>query len=180
MPPTPRDIIDFWLDAGPDRWFAVDPDFDALTKARFLSIHEAAARGDLPRWDETAEGSLALILLTDQFPRNMFRDTARAFATDAYALRVAERAVARAFDAAYGPPLKSFFYLPFLHAEDLGHQKRCEALCAAADDAEGLKYAIIHREIIERFGRFPHRNPILGRAMTEAEQAFLDEGGFAG
>lgn len=180
MTPTPRDIIDFWLEAGPDRWFSVDPEFDALVTARFLVPHEAAARGDLPGWDASADGALALILLTDQFPRNMFRATPRAFATDALALRIAERAIARAFDQAYRPPLKRFFYLPFMHAEDIAHQKRCEALCAAAGDAEGVQYAIVHREIIERFGRFPHRNPILGRPMSAEEQAFLDAGGFSG
>ena len=125
-------------------------------------------------------GALALILLTDQFPRNMFRATPRAFATDALAMRIAERAIARAFDHAYHPPLRRFFYLPFMHAEDIAAQKRCEALCAAAGDEEGVKYAVVHREIIEQFGRFPHRNPILGREMTEEEQRFLDGGGFSG
>ncbi|MFO1167282.1 MAG: DUF924 family protein [Rhodoblastus sp.] len=180
MIPTPDAVVAFWLEAGPDRWFKVDPDFDALIRARFLALHEDAARGDLPGWDATAEGALALIILTDQFPRNMFRATPRAFATDALALRIAERAIARGFDGSYGPPLKRFFYLPFMHAEDVGHQKRCEALCAAANDEEGVKYAVIHREIIERFGRFPHRNPILGRDMSPEEQAFLDAGGFSG
>lgn len=180
MIPAPHDIVSFWTDAGPDRWFTADPDFDALTRVRFLDAHEVAARGDLPDWDASPEGALALILLTDQFPRNMFRATPRAFATDALAVRVAEKAVARAFDRAYRPPLRRFFYLPFMHAENVVLQKRCEALCATSGDAEGLQYAIVHREIIERFGRFPHRNPILGRAMTGEEQAFLDDGGFSG
>ena len=180
MPASPRDIIDFWLDAGPDRWFSVDPEFDALVRARFLDAHEISAGGGLPDWNAAAEGALALILLTDQFPRNMFRATPRAFATDALAMRIAERAIARAFDHAYHPPLRRFFYLPFMHAEDIAAQKRCEALCAAAGDEEGVKYAVVHREIIEKFGRFPHRNPILGREMTEEEQRFLDEGGFSG
>lgn len=180
MIPAPRAIIDFWLEAGPERWFEADPDFDALTRARFLVIHEVAARGDLPEWHATAEGTLALILLTDQFPRNMFRATPRAFATDALALRIAEKAIARAFDRAFQPPLRRFFYLPFMHAEDVALQRRCEALCAAAGDADGVTFAVVHREIIEKFGRFPHRNPILGRAMTEEEKAFLDAGGFSG
>ncbi len=180
MTSTPRDIVSFWIDAGPDRWFAADPDFDALTRARFLDAHEDAARGDLPGWDASPEGALALILLTDQFPRNMFRATPRAFATDALAVRAAEKAIARAFDRAYRPPLRRFFYLPFMHAENVVLQKRCEALCAVSGDAEGLQYAMAHREIIERFGRFPHRNPILGRLMTGEEQAFLDGGGFSG
>jgi len=180
MIPTPGDIVAFWLEAGPDRWFTADPDFDALTRTRFLDAHEDAARNNLPGWDASPEGALALILLTDQFPRNMFRATPRAFATDALAVRIAERAVARAFDRAYRPPLRRFFYLPFMHAESVVLQKRCEALCAASQDAEGLQFATVHREIIEKFGRFPHRNPILGRAMTGEEQAFLDEGGFSG
>ncbi|HMN71761.1 MAG TPA: DUF924 family protein [Rhodoblastus sp.] len=180
MTSSPRDIIDFWLAAGPERWFSADPDFDALTRARFLALHETAARGDLPDWSATPEGTLALILLTDQFPRNMFRNTPRAFATDALAVRLAERSVARAFDRAYAPPLRRFFYLPFMHAEDIVLQKRCEALCAAAGDEEGVAFAVVHREIIAKFGRFPHRNPILGRAMTEEERAFLDAGGFSG
>jgi len=177
---TPDAIIDFWLDAGPERWFEVDPDFDALVRVRFLEAHTAAARGELPDWDAAPEGALALILLTDQFPRNMFRATPRAFATDALAVRIAERAVARTFDHAYASPMRRFFYLPFMHAEDLALQKRCEALCAAAGDDDGVKFAVVHREIIEKFGRFPHRNPILGRQMTEAEQRFLDAGGFSG
>ena len=174
------ETIAFWTGAGPDRWFAVDPDFDALVRARFLPLHETAARGDLAGWEASHEGALALLLLLDQFPRNMFRGAPRAFATDSRALAVAERAIARNFDRAYATPVRRFFYLPFMHAENLAWQKRCEALCIAAGDEEGARFATIHREIIEKFGRFPHRNPILGRAMTAEEQAFLDAGGFAG
>ena len=175
----PRDIVSFWIDAGPHRWFAADPDFDALTRARFLDAHEDAARGDLPGWDASPEGALALILLTDQFPRNMFRATPRAFATDALAVRAAEKAIARAFDRAYQPPLRRFFYLPFMHSERLADQERSVALYRALD-GDGLRYAEIHRDAIARFGRFPHRNPVLGRAMTAEERKYLDEGGFAG
>lgn len=175
-----RAIVDFWIAAGPQRWFSADPDFDAGVTARFLPLHEAGARGDLPDWETTPTNALALVLLLDQFPRNMFRATPRAFATDAQALRVAEGAIARAFDRAFQPPVRRFFYLPFMHAEDVALQRRCEALCGAAGDEEGVKYAVLHREIIERFGRFPHRNPILGRAMRPEEQAFLDAGGFSG
>jgi uncharacterized protein (DUF924 family) len=174
------ETIAFWTDAGPDRWFAADPDFDALVRARFLPLHETAARGDLAGWETSCEGALALLLLLDQFPRNMFRGAPRAFATDSRALAVAERAIAREFDRAYALPLRRFFYLPFMHAENLARQKRCEALCIAAGDEEGASFATVHREIIEKFGRFPHRNPILGRATTDEEQAFLDAGGFAG
>ena len=175
----PSQVIDFWTEAGPERWFAKSAEFDAAITQRFFGLHEAAARGDFD-WAGAPAGALALILLLDQFPRNMFRDSPRAFATDAKAVALAESAIARGFDAKYAPPLRRFFYLPFMHAEDLGRQRRCEALCAAAGDDDGVKFAVLHREIIERFGRFPHRNPILGRATTAEEQAFLDAGGFSG
>ena len=123
---------------------------------------------------------LALLLVLDQFPRNMFRDSPRAFATDAQALAIAERAIGRGFDEAYQPPEKRFFYMPFMHSEELAHQERCIALCTAAADPEGVRYAEIHRDIIRDFGRFPHRNPVLERETTPAEKSFLTGGGFAG
>ena len=110
----------------------------------------------------------------------MFRGSPRAFATDAQAVGITERAIARGFDETYQPPEKRFFYMPFMHSEGLADQERCVELCAAADDADGVKYAEIHRDIIRDFGRFPHRNPVLGRKTTAQEQAFLDEGGFSG
>lgn len=179
MSVTAETIIAFWLEAGPERWYTADPDFDALIRERFLEFHEQAARGDLA-WSDTGAGTLALLLLLDQFPRNMFRGTPRAYATDARALDVASHAVALGFDRSYGPPLRGLFYLPFMHSEELAHQQRGEALHRAAEDADGLKWASHHREIIERFGRFPHRNVILGRPTTAEEQAFLDAGGFRG
>lgn len=179
MTVTAHSIITFWMQAGRERWYAADPDFDALIRERFRASYEAAARGDLP-WGDSAAEALAMLLLLDQFPRNMFRGTPRAFATDARALAIANRAIARGFDRAFGPPLRGFFYLPFMHSEILVHQRRCEALYAASRDPDGLKWAVLHREIIERFGRFPHRNPILGRSMTPEEQAFLDADGFKG
>ncbi|MCO5091948.1 DUF924 family protein [Bosea sp. (in: a-proteobacteria)] len=178
--PSAAAIVSFWREAGPEKWFAKDETFDAAIVARFLPAHEAAAAGRLADWEETPEGAYALLILLDQFPRNMFRLSARAFATDAQALAVAGRAIARGFDAVYPSPEKRFFYMPFMHSEDLGDQERCIALCAAADDAEGVKYAEIHRDIIRDFGRFPHRNPVLGLKTTPQEQAFLDAGGFAG
>ncbi|HSM20057.1 MAG TPA: DUF924 family protein [Hyphomicrobiales bacterium] len=176
----PAEIYDFWLSAGPDKWFKKDPGFDREIKDRFGAIHEAAARGERDHWQEDAMGAMALVILLDQFPRNMFRDTPRAFATDAKALAVADQAVARGFDKALELPQRRFLYMPFMHAEDSAMQQRCIALCEASDDKEGLKYARIHAEIIERFGRFPHRNRVLGRETTPEEQRFLDEGGFAG
>jgi uncharacterized protein (DUF924 family) len=140
----------------------------------------ATARGELAAFEDTAEGALALLILLDQFPRNMFRDSARAFATDALARAVADRAIARGFDQVTDATLRPFFYLPFMHSEVLADQDRCIALYAALGDQEHLRYAIGHRDIIATFGRFPHRNPTLGRDTTPAERKFLDAGGFAG
>jgi uncharacterized protein (DUF924 family) len=173
-------VLEFWIEAGPDKWFKKDADFDREIAERFGALHEVAAGGTCDPWQETAKGAMSLVILLDQFPRNMYRDTPRAFATDAKALAVADRAVERGFDEAFEPPLRRFLYMPFMHAEDLKMQQRCIDLCAAAGDEDGVKYARIHAEIIKRFGRFPHRNKILGRNTLPEEQRFLDEGGFAG
>jgi uncharacterized protein (DUF924 family) len=176
----PDDVLAFWRAAGEDKWFTKDDAFDAEIRARFLPTYEAAAAGKLGAWEETAEGALALAIVLDQFPRNMFRNSARAFAADPLARAVAERAIARGFDQGYPPAERSFFYLPFEHSEHPDDQARCVALIRACGDADLLKWAELHAEIIRKFGRFPHRNALLGRATTPAEQAFLDEGGFAG
>lgn len=178
--PSPANVVAFWREAGPEKWFAKDEAFDDAITRRFLAAHEAAAAGQLNAWEATPEGAYGLLVLLDQFPRNMFRGSARAFATDAAAVAVAERAIARGFDGAYEAAEKRFFYMPFMHSEELAHQERCIALCAAAADPEGVKYAEIHRDIIRDFGRFPHRNPVLGRDTTPLEKTFLDEGGFSG
>lgn len=184
--PSPAEIVAFWLAAGYERWFNVDPAFDAEVRARLLKAHEDAVRRGagatpLPDYEETPEGALALVLLLDQVPRNVFRDTPRAFATDRAALRVAERALAHGLDQQVeNQQLRSFLYLPFMHAEDLAHQERCVYLYERLGDAENLKYAHLHRDIIARFGRFPHRNPILGREMKPEEQDYLSDGGFSG
>jgi uncharacterized protein (DUF924 family) len=177
---TPAEVVAFWREAGPDRWFTPDGDFDRLITSRFLALHEAAARGERAAFEDTAEGALALLILLDQFPRNMFRGTARAFATDALARAVADRAIARGFDAATDATLRPLFYLPFMHSETLADQDRCVALNAALGDQGQLRYAREHRDIIATFGRFPHRNRTLGRDTTAAERKFLDDGGFAG
>jgi len=176
----PAEIVSFWREAGPDRWYDVDDAFDQTVRSRFLAIHEAAARGELAAWEDTGEDSLALVILLDQFPRNMFRNSARAFATDPSAREVAGRAIARGFDRTTDQTMRSFFYLPFMHSEALADQDRCLKLYQACGDAEGVKYAVIHRDIIARFGRFPHRNRVLGRNTSPAERKFLDGGGFAG
>lgn len=176
----PDDIVSFWMDAGPDKWFRRDDSFDRDIRARFLSSHEAAAARQLMHWGETAQGALALLLLLDQFPRNMFRDSARAFATDPLAREIADAAIGKGFDRAVAPEQRGFFYLPFMHSEELADQERCIELYRAAADQSGLKWADLHADIVRRFGRFPHRNPALGRKTTPEEQAFLDGGGFKG
>ena len=178
--PSPADIVRFWQEAGPKRWFEKNTDFDAEIHRRFFAAHEAAAGGTLRDWEASAQGTLALLLLTDQFPRNMFRGQARAFATDELARAVAAGALLKGFDAQVPPDLRTFFYLPFEHSENLADQERAIALYRAAGDQDGLKWAELHADIIRRFGRFPHRNPCLGRETTAEEQAFLDQGGFAG
>lgn len=177
---TPADVISFWLAAGPDKWFKKDAAFDDEIRTRFLATHEAAAAGQFGEWEDTAEGALALVILLDQFPRNLFRGDARAFATDRMARAMVGRAIARGFDKAVAASLRAFFYLPYEHSENLADQERGVALYRAAGDAEGLKWAEIHADIIRRFGRFPHRNPVLGRETTAEERAFLESGGFAG
>jgi uncharacterized protein (DUF924 family) len=178
--PAPADVVAFWRDAGPDRWFNKDTTFDDEIRERFLAAHQAAAAGELTTWEGNAEGALALLILLDQFPRNMFRDIARAFATDPLARAIAAGALVRGFDAQVPPDMRTFFYLPFEHSEDMADQQRALALYKAAGDADNLKWAELHADIIRRFGRFPHRNAVLGRATTPDEQAFLDGGGFAG
>ncbi|TCR61708.1 DUF924 family protein [Bosea sp. BK604] len=177
---TIADILSFWREAGPEKWFEKDETFDAEIRARFLATYNAAAAGQLSDWEATPDGSYALLILLDQFPRNMFRGSAQAFAADPLALAIADRAVARGFDEGYANPERRFFYLPFEHAEDLAHQERCVALTHASGDEDSTKWAIVHRDIIRDFGRFPHRNAVLGRDSTEAEHAFLEKGGFNG
>jgi uncharacterized protein (DUF924 family) len=178
--PTASDVVAFWREAGPKRWFEKDFIFDQEIRERFLAAHELAAEGGLGAWEKTAEGALALLILLDQFPRNMFRNDARAFATDPMARAIAAGALVRGFDAQVPAELRGFFYLPFEHSEDLADQERGIAFYQAAGDSDGLKWAEIHADIIRRFGRFPHRNAVLGRATTPEEQAFLDGGGFSG
>ncbi|MBN8910757.1 MAG: DUF924 family protein [Rhizobiales bacterium] len=176
---TAAEVVAFWRDAGPDRWFAKDDAFDQRFRTQCQALYESAARGDLDSWAATSEGALALVLLLDQFPRNCFRGTARMFATDALARRLASAAIAAGHDTAVEPDLRVFFYLPFEHSEDLADQERSVALSQPLSE-EYRKYAELHRDIIRRFGRFPHRNAILGRTSTPEEQQFLDDGGFAG
>jgi uncharacterized protein (DUF924 family) len=171
-------VLSFWREAGPGRWYDADPEFDALIRARFLATHKAAAAGKLAAGERTPEGALALLIALDQFPRNMFRGAARAFAADPLALAAAKRAIERGFDRAFPMPERNFFHLPFEHSENLADQERNLALCQAAGDADAIKWAKLHHDVIRRFGRFPHRNEVLGRASTPEEIAFLEAGGF--
>ena len=177
---TPDAVVAFWRDAGPDKWFKKDDAFDAEVRRRFLPSYQAAAAGRLSQWEETPEGALALTVLLDQFPRNMFRGSPRVYTADDTARAVAERAIGRGFDKQVARELRRFFYLPFMHSENPADQDKCVALARDYGDEQLLKYAEQHADIIRRFGRFPHRNAILGRATTSDEQAFLDGGGFAG
>ena len=174
-----RAVVDFWRAAGPGLWFAKDTEFDRRFRERFLWLYLAATRGELADWSSTPEGALALVILLDQFPRNAFRNTPRMYATDAKARQIADAALNAGHDQAVEPGLRLFFYLPFGHSESLADQERSVALNEALGEPN-LSHAKRHRDIVRRFGRFPHRNPILGRAMTEEEQRYLDEGGYAG
>lgn len=178
-PRSAAEVVDFWRAAGPARWFARDEAFDREC-ARLLPLHFAAARRELDGWLGDAQGALALLLLLDQIPRNGFRGSAHAFATDGLALAFARRAVDAGFDMAIEPALRVFVYLPFEHSEVLADQQRSVELHARLEGADADRWARIHLDVIERFGRFPHRNAVLGRETTPAEQAFLDGGGFAG
>jgi len=178
MPAAPEAVLSFWREAGPKCWFAQDSAFDAQVRERFLATHAAAAAGQLAAWEDSAEGALALLIALDQFPRNMFRGTARAFSTDPLALAAARRAIERGFDLKIPMPERNFFYLPFEHSENLADQDRCVALSEATGDAETVKWAKVHHDVICRFGRFPHRNSALGRVSTPEEIVFLEDGGF--
>ncbi|MES2185385.1 MAG: DUF924 family protein [Pseudomonadota bacterium] len=175
-----RAVVEFWRAAGPKRWFRKNAAFDRDFHDRFMEQHQAAAQGE---YDAAAaaspESALAVLLLLDQFPRNTFRGSARAFATDGQALDLAARAVARGDDRQVEPALQAFFYLPFMHSEALANQQRSVELNRRLGGGS-LRAAEVHQDIIERFGRFPHRNTVLGRPTTAAEQAFLDAGGFKG
>jgi uncharacterized protein (DUF924 family) len=177
---APARVLAFWREAGRERWYKRDAAFDPEVRARFLDLWQAAVAGELSSWEASDEGALALTIVLDQFPRNMFRDDPKTYASDAQAREVARRAIARGADGRVDPVLREFFYLPFMHSEHLADQLHCVALFQEIDGSDNLKYAEEHADIIRRFGRFPHRNRILGRTTTPEEQAFLDAGGFAG
>ena len=171
------ELVEFWRDAGMGKWFRGGDDFDAECRARWLDAHFAAARREFDDWMDDAEGALALVLLLDQIPRNVFRDSGHAFATDPLALHCASRAIDAGHDAKIDAGLRFFFYLPFEHSEAIADQDRAVDLFTALGNADLLGYANAHRDVIVRFGRFPHRNAALGRSNSPEEQAWLDAGG---
>lgn len=172
-------VVAFWKEAGPRLWFAKDPAFDQRFRERFAAHYQAAASGALDGWLDTPEGALALCVLLDQYPRNSFRGSPRMYATDEKARRIADAALRAGHDLRVEPALSLFLYLPFGHSENLADQERSVALSQRLGQPS-IQHAEGHRDIIRRFGRFPHRNPILGRAMKPEEQRYLDQGGFKG
>ena len=170
-------LLDFWLSAGPRRWFERSDAFDAECAA-WRATWERARNGACDHWGTTAAGSLALIILLDQIPRNILRGDRTQFATDPMALAQADRAVAAGHDRAYPMPLKNFFYLPYQHAEDRAAQERGLDLYRAAGERDAYYWALVHADAIRRFGRFPHRNGLLDRETTAVERAYLESGGF--
>jgi uncharacterized protein (DUF924 family) len=188
LPDRAKALLDFWFgpEGEPAReqhreiWFRATEEFDAALRREFLADYEAAAAGRLRSWEASAEGALALVLLLDQLPRNIFRETPRAYATDAAACATADRALERGFDQIVPPAWRLFFYMPFHHSENITDQRRSVALSNALprnpDRGGSLRrYGCPYIEVIERFGRFPHRNEILGRESTPAEIAFMAE-----
>ena len=177
----PIEILDFWLgEIGPEGWYAGGDEIDASIRERFAEIWQAAFDGGLEHWVEGTVGSLAYLILCDQFSRNMHRDTAKAFATDPQALAAAKKAVAEGWDLDAPEPERQFFYMPFEHAEDIADQDRAVELLSErmASDPEMALHAEAHREIITRFGRFPNRNAAMGRENTAEEAEFLAAGGY--
>ncbi len=177
------EIIDFWVhETGPEGWYNGPPELDTTIRDRFMVDWQKALEGGFTDWIETATGSLAYLILTDQFPRNMFRDDPRAYATDALALKAAKGAIERDFDLQVGRAAQEFFYLPLEHSEDLDDQILLETYMATrmTDNAGSLLHARVHQEIIRQYGRFPYRNKPLGRVSSDAEIIFLTQGGYQG
>ena len=179
LDPRAAEVVTFWREAGEEAWFRKDAEFDASFHDRFRDLHFAAARRELDGWIDHPEGALALMILLDQFPRNCFRGTGHMFATDPLARYFARKALAAGHVEAVEMPLRFFFLLPFEHSENLADQ-HFSVEQTALHAEEYVKYALEHRDIIQRFGHFPHRNRVLGRETTPDEQAFLDAGGFSG
>jgi uncharacterized protein (DUF924 family) len=173
------DVLDFWWQAGVENWFAGGSAFDERCRDLFLPATGMAATGGLDDWAQSADGALALLLLLDQMPRNIHRGTPDAFKADGRAVAIAQDALDRGFDRAFPKDARGFFYLPFEHSENMAHQERSVDLFRVLGDQDNYHYALIHMDVIRRFGRFPHRNAILGRTSTPEEVAYLQSGGFS-
>lgn len=175
MPPTPADILDFWYAAEMrTKWFASTPPLDASIKAQYEPTWEAAMRGELNDWRNSAEGCLALVIILDQLPLNMFRGTAKSFSSEAKSREIAQHAIDQGYDQQIDLTRLAFLYMPFMHSESLADQDFSVALFEAAGLENNVRFAKHHREIVRRFGRFPHRNAILERASTPQELDYLN------
>ena len=177
---TPREVLDFWIEAGPGKWWKKDAEFDAAIAARFTKTYEAACRGDLDAWSDSADGAMALILLLDQFSRNLHRNSALAYAQDEKCREISMQMVEDGNIVLIQDEIRAFSLLPLMHSESLADQELALELLKVHGKEGNVKAAIEHRDIIARFGRFPHRNAVLGRETSPEEQAFLDDGGFSG
>ncbi len=179
-PPEAQSVLLFWFEeTKPIQWFRRDKAFDQLVRTRFGALHQQARTGQLDDWRSEAAGSLALIIILDQVSRNIFRDRPEAFAQDRQAHEAAKDAIKRGFPQQYPAKEQAFFYMPFMHSEDFAAQEECVRLFQEnLPDTNNVEYAIKHRDIIARFGRFPHRNKILGRKSTPEETQYMKDGGF--
>lgn len=178
QPANPQDITDFWFsDQTKPLWFKKSSDFDREVKRRFLDVYYQAAAGELNHWRDLATNALALIIVLDQFPRNMFRNHPRAFATDEQAVALTKYALERNYQQNLSVEEQAFLFMPLMHSEDKQDQRQCVELFRELGKEDNLKFAIKHQKIIDRFGRFPHRNQILGRESTLEEQEFITQPG---
>ncbi|MBE9046484.1 DUF924 domain-containing protein [Pleurocapsales cyanobacterium LEGE 10410] len=174
----PDDVLNFWFSQRvKPLWFKKKIEFDREIERRFFDTYQLARTGKLDSWRNDPHGALASIILLDQFPRNMFRNTPQAFATDNQAVELAKYAVDKGYERDLSPEERSFLYMPLMHSEDKVDQAKCVELFTKLGKEENLKFAIKHREIVDRFGRFPHRNEMLDRTSTSAEQEFLTQPG---
>ena len=174
---TPQYLNEFWFDQQHEKlWFRSTPEFDQQVREIFADAWHLAQAGQLAHWEQTAEGALALVILLDQIPLNMYRGQPESFATEAQSLEVAGRAIARRLDHSLPDKGKAFMYMPFMHSENLADQDRSVELYEAAGLDANIRFARHHRDIVRRFGRFPHRNAILGRPSTPEETAWLNSG----
>ena len=176
MRDTKLEVIRFWFEESqPQQWFQKNESYDQEISERFMVTYDMAKKDLCADWTKDADGVLALCLVLDQFPRNMFRGTAKAFETDEKALLISKEALHRGFDSVLSPVKRKFIYMPFMHSENIEEQKRCVSLFDAMkdDDPMSYEYAVKHMEVIEKFGRFPHRNAVLGRESSEEELNYL-------